>query len=388
MARIILLTDLSEEYAKLLLKGIVSYSEEQGAWSVCKMPLSYRAVNGVEGVLEWALKWKADAIIAQFNPTDDVAVFARNGIIAIAQDYKERFKEIANITGNHVEAGKMGAAYFIERGFKNFAFYGYKGFVWSEERFKGFRTELEKAGFRERIYEYQNTELTELWFYDSEPLSAWLNALPKPIALMASDDNQAHHIIELCNQNGIQIPEDIAVLGVDNDETICALSMPPLSSINQAVEQGGYEAARMIDRLLHNPDMKPYDVVVYPTHIITRDSTDIYATSHIYIQKVLKYIHQNVEDKLTVTDIVKLVPMSRRLLEIKFREITGKSIYAYILSLRIEKFAQQLVDTDRPILDIAMEQGLSDYKNISRQFKKMKEYTPLEYRKKFSRNNK
>ena len=380
MAKVILLTDFSEEYAKLLLKGIVQYSKENTPWVLCKMPLSYRDLHGVEGVLEWALKWGADAIIAQFYPTDNVSIFKENGIIAIAQDFKTRFSEITNITGNHPLAGKMGATYFIQKGFKNFAFYGFKNIVWSEERCNGFKEELNKNDFGKNYFEYQNIDFKELWYYESDSLIDWLKMLPKPIGIMACDDNQGHHITELCKQYGLKIPEEISVLGVDNDDAICTLSDPPLSSINQAVEKGGYETALLIDELMRNPDSTAKDIIVQPTHIITRQSTDIYATDDTHISVVLKHIHQSTDTKLNVDDIARLVPLSRRLLETKFKQVTGLPVYNYIFNLRMEKFAQKLLETNAPIVEIAMELGFSDYKNISRQFKQVKGCTPSEYR--------
>ncbi|NDV82042.1 DNA-binding transcriptional regulator [Bacteroides sp. 51] len=380
MARLILLTDFSEEYAKLLLKGIVQYSKEHTPWVLCKMPLSYRDVHGIEGVLEWALKWKADAIIGQFYPTDKINLFKENGIIAIAQDFKTRFKQIPNITGAHHLAGRMGASYFIQKGFKNFAFYGFKDIVWSEERCTGFKDELIVNNLGNKFFEYQNTTFKELWYYEPENLINWLKALPKPIGLMTCDDNQAHHITEICKQYEIKIPEEIAVLGVDNDDAICSLTNPPLSSINQAVEKGGYETAKLIDQLMQSPDMPYEDIIVLPTHVITRQSTDIYATNDKYIAIVLKHIHQNIDQKLNVNDISRLVPLSRRLLETKFKQVTGLPVYAYIFKLRIEKFAQTMLESSAPIVEIAMNLGLSDYKNISRQFKQVKGCTPSEYR--------
>lgn len=381
MIRIILLTDFSEEYAKNLLKGIARYSKGRGSkWVLCKMPLSFRDVNEVEGVLEWALKWKADCIIAQFYNTDHVKIFKKNGIIAIAQDFKQRFTDILNITGAHYIAGQMGANYFIKKGFQHFAFYGFKGIVWSEERCEGFRDEVEKHGWGTNFSEYQNIEFKDLWFYESGPLTEWLRTLPKPVAIMACDDNQGHHIIEACNQCGIKVPEEVAVLGVDNDEAVCTLSYPPLSSIHQAVEKGGYETAELIEKMMKNPDAAYEDVVVYPTHIVTRQSTDIYATDDRSISVILKYIHQNTDKKLNVTDLLKLVPLSRRLLETRFREVTGLSVYSYILNLRIQKFAEKLIYSKDTVIEIAMKMGFTDYKNISRQFKAIKGCTPSEYR--------
>ncbi|GHT54335.1 XylR family transcriptional regulator [Bacteroidia bacterium] len=380
MPRIILLTDLTEEYAKNLLKGIVRYSKEHEPWVLCKMPPSYHVKHGVEGVLKWAKKWKADGIIARFYNTDPVDIFRKNGIAAIAQDFKSRFTEIPNITGAHHLAGKMGADYFIQKGFKNFAFYGYKDFVWSSERCDGFLDGIRKHQLSTNFYEYQNDNLKELWYYESAPLIAWLQQLPKPVALMACDDNQGHHIAEVCKQCGIKVPEEIAILGVDNDEAVCSLSDPPLSSLNQAVEKGGYETAQLMSRMIQNPHDHYEDVVVYPTHIITRQSTDIYATNDKYISTILQYIHQNVNKKLTIDQFILLVPLSRRLLENRFKQEIGIPIYTYIMNLRIEKFAHRLLETDSSIMEITDEISYSDYKNIARQFKKIKGYTPSEYK--------
>jgi LacI family transcriptional regulator len=384
MPRVIFLTDLSEEYAKSLLKGIVRYSKEHPPWVLCKMPFSYRVEHEVEGVLKWAKEWKADGIIAQFYNTDRVSIFKENGIAAIAQDFKARFTDIPNITGAHCLTGQMGADYFIRKGFKNFAFYGFKDIVWSSERCEGFQGEISRNNLGKNFYGYQNTNFKGLWYYESAPLIAWLKMLPKPIAMMVCDDNQGQHIAEICKQCGIKIPEEIALLGVDNDEMICTLSDPPLSSINQAVEKGGYETAKLMDIMIQNPDGHYEDVVVYPTHIITRQSTDIFATGDKYISTILKYIHQNVNKKLNIDHIIRMAPLSRRLLENRFKQEIGLPIYSYIINLRMEKFTHKLMETDVPIVEIANEMGFSDYKNIARLFKKMKGCTPSEYRDKKS----
>ncbi len=176
-----------------------------------------------------------------------------------------------------------------------------------------------------------------------------------------------------------RIPDDIAILGVDNDETICQLSSPNLSSLNQAIEQGGYDVAKLIDRQIRTPELGWEDVVVKPTHIITRQSTDIYANNDPYIAKVLKHIHENISQKLTVDNLVTLVPLSRRLLETRFKKEMGTSIYDYVIQIRIEKMAQLLCE-GLSVSDAAAELGFSDIKNVSRTFKQLKGYTPSEYR--------
>lgn len=382
MARVILLTDFGEEYSNNLLKGIVMYSQETMPWALCKMPLSYRDLHGIEGVIKWAKQWKADAVIGQFYPSDNVELFREYGIIAIAQDFKTRFSSIPNITGNHIRAGQIGAEYFIKRGFNNYGFLGIRDAVWSSERCQGFKETLVKNSSDNLFFEYQKDTDEGLWYYE-EKLKQWLLDLPKPIAIMACDDNQAKQITEICLLQNIKIPNEIAVLGVDNDQMICMLTDPTISSLNQNAIKGGYETASLIDKMLANPHHKWEDVVVEPTHITTRTSTDIFSTSNQDVSKVISYIHENLDTKIVVQDLVNLVPLSRRTLETLFKEVTNDSIYSYTLKLRIEKFASLLIDTNAPIIDIALELGYIDYKNISRQFKLIKGMSPSEFREKY-----
>ena len=198
---------------------------------------------------------------------------------------------------------------------------------------------------------------------------------------MACDDTQANRIMEVCRVLGIHIPEEIAVLGVDNDEIICSLSEPPLSSVSLNIEKGGYEAARLIDELIRNDKVEYKDVIIHPVTIVNRLSTDIYATDNPAILAALKYIHLNLANKVSVEDVVRQVPLSRRLLEMRFRQATGKSIYQYLFDLRMERFSQLLLASDAPIAELAIQVGLPDSKNLARQFKQYKGCVPAEYRK-------
>ena len=299
MARVIFLTDFSEAYARELLLGMARYAHDTAqAWSLCRLPLSIRDKFGIEAVVEWAVRMKADAVIGQFYNTDNVGLFRENGIIAIAQDFKKRFTTIPNITGPHHLAGRMAAEYFLKKGFRNFAFYGTRGIDFSDERCQGFRETVEQANPDFTFSSLRSGAQNDLWYYDTAQLITWLQSLPKPVAIMACDDNQAYHITEACLQieggGNSRIPNDIAILGVDNDETICKLSAPNLSSLSQGVEQGGYDVARLIDRLIRNPEAEWEDVMVMPLNIITRQSTDIYANNDPHIAEVLRYIHENI----------------------------------------------------------------------------------------------
>lgn len=381
MIKIVLLSDFSEEYYKNLLRGITRYSKDHGPWTFCKMPTYYRETIGINGILKWAKEWEADGIIGQFYNGEEVEKFTEAKIPVIAQDFKERFTDIPNITGAYRETGALGADYFLKKGFKNFAFYGFGNIVWSRERAEGFEERIQEAGFDVHYYEHKDSRGIDLWYYKPSALSDWLKSLPKPVALMACDDNQGHHITEAARHAGIRIPDELAVLGVDNDEMVCDLSDPPLSSIELDSEKSGYEAARLMEQMIEDQVCYADDIIVNATQVVTRHSTDIFASKDKYIVSALKYIHGNLDKNLKVDQVLKEVPLSRRSLEKRFIMTTGYPVYEYIYNQRIEKFTQKLLETDMTIFEIALDLGLSDSKNIARQFKQIKGVTPMEYRK-------
>lgn len=382
MIRLILLTDFSEAFPHYLLQGILRYGKEQThePWVICRMPLSFKEKCGLTGVLEWARKWGANAIIGCFNSDEDVKLFSEAGIVAVAQDSRSRFSSIPNLTSDYLKTGEMAAEFFLEKGFKNFAFCGYDATVWSDERCEGFFKRVESAGYATHFWSYTQMQLDTRWSYDSEPLAVWLKSLPQRTALFCCDDCQGNVVTEVCNYSGIRIPEDIAVLGVDNDNTTCNLSQPTLSSIKLDTEMGGYEVAALITKMMAQPNGHYEDVVIQPTTIVSRTSTNVYSTDDPYILKALDYIHANLSRALSVGDIINQLPLSRRLLEKRFRAVTGSSIYSYISHCRMEIFASLLQDSDSPISEIAIQLGVNNYGNLPRQFKAVKGCTPTEYR--------
>lgn len=378
--KLIVMSDFTESWAYRLLQGVMKYSNEGETWVITRMPPSFRQKYGLKGVLKWAKKWGANAIIGQFEPYDKVDMFYKNGIVAIAQDYKKRFRKIPNITSDYRKCGRMAADFFINKGFRNFAFFGYKNVVWSQERYEGFRDRIAEKGFIKSLYDNQSQSLENLWFYDMDEVRKWVRTLPPSTAMLACDDTQASKIIEVCKLEGINVPSQIAILGVDDDNIMCNLSDPAISSISYNLIQGGYDTAKLIDKLVKNPDAKISDINLQPITIVSRKSTDIYATTDPAILKTLNFIHDNLGNKLSVNDIVKQVPLSRRLLEIRFKKATGQTIHNYINTLRMNKFSELLVSSNRPIVVLAEEVGLSVPANVSRQFKSWSGMTPQEFR--------
>lgn len=380
MLKILILIDYSSEFSRRLLRGLIQYSKEQGPWIFYRLPSYYKALYGKSGIVDWAKEWKADAIVAQWDH-EGTNLLASLNIPILLQNYKERSSKFSNLTGDYFGTGEMAAQFFIKRRFRNFAFYGNKGVVWSRERADGFRSQVEKAKGNYYYFESENLD-AEDWNKGHMELDEWIISLPKPVGLFACDDNFALRISQICKINNISIPEDISLLGVDNDELICNLSDPPISSIVTDVEKGGYEAGRLINRMIKGEIQEPFNIIIRPIRMELRKSTEKYDIENDYIAQVVNYIEDNFISNINIDELTKLVPLSRRNLEVKFKDEMGTSIYQFILTCRINYFAHLLLTTDRTLFDLALESGFNDCKNIARIFKKIKGYTPTEYRKK------
>ena len=386
MIRVLIISDFTESFAHKLLAGIVVYSRQKEQWIVRRMPPEYKAQIGIQGVIRVAKEWDVNAVIGQFEPTDDIGLFAENGIIAIAQDYKKKFTTIPNITADYLGTGRMAARFFIDRGFRNYGFFGFNDVCWSDERCDGFRREVEAAGFGDSFYSYRMQEIDMVWYYQRNRLREWLQMIPKPIAIMACDDNQGANLIEACHGIGIKIPEEVSVIGVDNDETLCSLGSTTLTSIQIDIEEGGRQTAALVERLVADPKAPAEDIVLQPVKIVGRMSTAAFATADQQILRALLFIHKNVLKKISVGDVMTEAALSRRLLERRFKAVTGKTLYEYITDQKLKYFAEQLVDTDEQVINIALSMGENDTKSISRRFKQLYGCTPMEWRDKQRKN--
>jgi len=380
--RLLIISDFTEQFPYRLLRGIMDWSRRsEQPWMVCKMPPSYKREIGLDGVVRWAKDWKADVVMGQFDPGDDVSLFRKNGIVAIAQDYITQFKEIPNITADYLHTGTIAARQLTGRGYKKFGFFGYEGVCWSDGRLQGFRDTLENDFNVKELHIFNDRQLSSMWSYDFGALSRWLLSLPMPIGIFACDDNQAQILMGACQACGLNVPLEVAIIGVDNDEVTCNLTVPSLSSIDMDIEKAGFEAAQMAERMVMDPGYKGEDIVIRPIAVVSRGSTGIMATTDPVVAEAMRYIYQNRHRKLQVADVIKQVPVSRRLLEKRVKEAIGVSIYTVMSNLRMDYFAQQLVSTSDTVSEIAARMDEPDTKSISRRFQALKGCTPTEYRK-------
>ena len=382
--KVLLIIDFSEDYGRALLRGIAKFSQLFGPWIFCRMPIHPRKKGDIEEITKWALQWGANGIIAQIQTQNEAEHLIQTGIPVIAQDLMERFADISNITGLYKETGRMAAEHFLQRGFTQFAFYGLANMVWSRERLNGFAQCLAEKAYNTFVYDQPKQKKTTLWSYIETPLLDWLQGLPKPIAILACDDNHGQIVLEACKICGIDVPEQIAIIGVDNDEVVCNLLEPPLSSISLNTEKAGFETAHLLQRMMMGETTIPEDIIVEPVQVIVRRSSDVFAIQDKEMAKALKFIYYNFKDSIQVDDVVNATALSRRVLEKRFSNVLGKSILEEITNLRIEHVSKMLIETNISISEIASISGYADVRNLSRFFKSRKQLSPLAYRKKFS----
>ena len=200
----------------------------------------------------------------------------------IVLDINERIPALANVICSDIEIGRVGAEYLLNRGFRHFAYCGFDDMRWSRERGEGFRDRVKEAGFETSVYVQPKSKSNRSWEKEQSFVVDWLRLLPKPVALMVCNDDRGQYVMEACKTAGLHVPEELAIIGVDNDELICDLTDPPLSSVSINTEMAGYEAAELMEKLMAGEKMAGKIITVEPTHVVTRKSTDI-LTENIHV---------------------------------------------------------------------------------------------------------
>ena len=377
--RVILLIESSRAYGRGLLCGIANYSRLHGPWSFYSEPGGQiRSLKEVGG-------WKANGIIARV--TDKAALTLKQiGIPAVAIGVDaETVPGLPHIVADGIAIGRIGAEHLMERGFKNLAYLGFEKSGWARKRGKSFAERVEQADLNCSIFEKPRVRGKLSWDAELVHIANWIRSLPKPLGLMACNDDRARHAIEACRTVGIRVPDEVAVLGADNDEVLCGLANPQISSIAINVERAGYEAADLLERLIAGEPMAEQEVIAHPTTVVCRQSTDVYALEDKNMARVLRYIREHSRQLIQVGEICEAVAMSRRALELRFRKVFGHSVYDEIRKVRVEQVARMLAETNLPVSDIAKQLGYPSGKHISRYFRKEKGLTPAEYRLKYGR---
>ncbi len=377
--RIGLLIETSRSYGQELLSGIAMFSRLHGPWSFSRNMPFYRKSSEDTGSLS---KIKlVDGIIAHTDNEQAVKFAIDLGIPIIYQGIKKIYNDLPTIVSDDLAIGKMAAEHFLEKGFKHFAFSGFDDMYWSQLRSQGFCDRIKEAGFNVHKFEQLDPNNNRWQGNEEHLIIEWLEALPKPIGIFTCNDDRSQDIAEGCILAGINVPDDIAILGVDNDELICDLSEFPLSSIALSTEKAGYQAAEMLSQMLSGKLIDSKQITIHPLFVVTRRSTDIFAMNDIEVAMTLKFIKKNLHTNITINQIASQVALSKRSIELRFRKELGCTINNYIQKKRVARIADMLLLTDWTVAQIAKKTGFSSATYMVQVFHKHMKETPLSYRK-------
>jgi LacI family transcriptional regulator len=325
------------------------------------------------------LKWNPKGMIVLQSRFAEVKSLGISTVVAIGT--RKLGTSHCQIVCANDAIGRMGAKALIGLGIKHFAYCGLAGLEFSDNRSLGFNQILKESGHSAAIYVSPRQSLTESWYLEERRLARWLLSLPKPAGLMACNDDRARMLAEVCRLSGILVPDEIAILGVDNDEQVCGSANPPLSSIALAAERGGYEAAALLDSMMCGNPLPNKIVVVHPTRVVQRQSTDILAVENVAIVRALRFVRENSNRSLRVPDLATVAGLSRRALQDRFKQFLGRTPAEEIHRCRGEQVARLLVETNLGIGEIASASGFDSDAHLARYFARQIGMTPSFYRK-------
>jgi LacI family transcriptional regulator len=379
--KVALLVETSRGFGRDLLHGIARYARIHGPWSFHITPGDF------EQAVPKMKQWGGTGIIARI-PNERVAKAIMDaGVPTIAlgltdeqQQSGNPLSQLSELSSDAKEVARLAAEHLLERQFRHFAYVGLEDRAWSRRRENAFRDRLQESGFTPNVYHQPTKPRDRVWEKEQEILATWIRSLPTPLGLFACNDDRGRQVLETCRLAGLHVPEDIAVLGVDNDDVFCELSDPPLSSVSLNAETAGYRAAELLDGMMRGKIRKPRRIMVEAVGVVTRRSTEVIAVKDYDVSTALQFIRREQGRGISVDRVADEVAMSRRSLEKRFRDTIGRTILEEIQLVRLERAKRLLLETTYPISKVANISGFGSTGYFIQFFQKRVGKTPRKYR--------
>jgi LacI family transcriptional regulator len=349
LRRVLLNIDTSSAFGRDLIAGIARYSRERGNWSMCCRATSNWTGDGVIAFGIAVVSTEAQPVVLDLNDSSSVGV-------------------------DDAQVARLAAQHLLERGVRHFAFVGSS----FEQRRDHFRRAVER---NEKTYcgEFAPNCGAD-WDAEQERLAAWISNLPKPVGIMACDDAHGLDVLDACRRTNVVVPDDVAVIGADNDATLCDLANPPLSSIDVNAQGVGYEAAALLDRLMEGQSALTRSVKLAPRGVITRRSTDTVAAEDEEVSRAVSYIRERACGGLQVGDVLSHTGMSRASLQQRMKQLLGRTIHQEIQRARLSRAKDLLAMSRLTIKQIARESGFASVQYMTRVFRAETGETPARFR--------
>jgi LacI family transcriptional regulator len=407
-----LLIETSNAYGRGLLQGVVHYIREHQPWSFYLMEQG----RG-DDPPAWLENWRGDGIIARIETPKIASAVLKARVPTVDVSAARLVPKLPWVETDDAQIAQLAVEHLVERGFKHFGFCGDERFNWSVWREKHFCEHVRRfAGLSAPAYSARRPDRSaisqrlrraavsrkdgtvsslrtpEIFCYRSADtrlgdiaaqatdLRRWLKALPKPIGILASYDIRGLQILDACRGAGLAVPDEVAVIGVDNDELMCELAAPPLSSVMPNTHRTGYEAAALLDRMMAGKRVAPVAHLIAPLGVVSRQSTDVLAIDDRDIARAVQFIREHACSGINVGDVLRAVPLSRRVLEQRFQKLLGHTPREEILHVRLNRVKQLLIETDLSLYLIAERAGFEHVEYLSVVFKRETGRTPSAFR--------
>lgn len=377
MRHVAILIETSRAYGRGLLRGIARYNREQGNWSTYFQPQGLG-----DPAPPWLSGWRGDGILARIENrrVARTVLQARVPVVNLRGTLSDL--PFPFIGSDNEAVGRLAADHFLERGFRHFAFLGLRrGYhPGIDRRCDCFQRFIEQAGYRCQVLEDTPRRRPRSWEQEQDWLAGSIARLPNPVAIMTANDDRGLQVLDACRRMGAAVPDQVAVLSVDNDEFLCGLSLPSLSSIDLNSEQTGYEAAALLDRMMNGKRPPKRLPEIAPAGVVVRRSTDVLATDDADVIRAVQFIREHACRPIHVPEVVQHVSVSRAALEPRFRHVLGRTMHQEIRRVQIERAATLLAGTDLPIKQVAQQAGFKTVQYLTRSFRNVTGHPPATFR--------
>lgn len=384
MFSVAILVETSTSWGSRIIEGINNYVREHTTWTYA---IDHRGVYEAAGL---PCGWRGDGIIARVITPSIAEEIKHAGVPAVNVSWiTVPNSGIPQVTVNESTVGKLACEYLLERGFTNFGYYGPPHRPHYVDRMRvTFDRAIKTAGYDSAFFDPDRFLRTgQSSHEDTKRLSKWLRSLPQPAGVLTWNTAGARRITDACHTLGIRVPDQLAVLSGDHDALMANIALPPLTCIDHAPSLVGYEAARLLDEMMAGKPKPSQPIYVEPRGIIERQSTDTLAVDDPDIAKVLNYIHTHASESIRVDDLLQIVPLSRRALEIRFSQTIGRSPAKEIRRARLKIAQRLLIETDQTITQIAEACGFIHAELLQRSFRQELQMTPSAFRQRYQSSN-
>lgn len=339
-----------------------------------------------EQTMQGIRRFRPDGVIGVFKDREHLRELHAMGIPTV--DVGGEFVDLPfpRVLPDNPGVGRLAAEHLLERGFRDFGFAGDTWFQWAVDRQNSFEATIAAAGCTCSSYEMPDEPagwMTVSWSGLDERMVEWVKRLPRPCGVFGAHDGWSLRLANACHLLGLRVPEDIAIIGVDDDHLVCELSHPHLSSVALDSERVGFEAASLLDQMLDGIKVSTSIYRVQPLGVVVRQSTDIFAVPDEDVAMALAFIHKNAARGIGANDVMRVVHVPRRTLERRFRKYLDRGPHQEIRRVRVRLAKDLLIRTDLPVPVVASRSGFSGHGRLLKVFREDVGLTPTEFRNQF-----